>query len=240
MGSERPRISAYRALELRTRIHTADRVVFVFRGLDKWVRHVVRHFGNRQEPWARILKEAAPHVFSLRDQVPGNTEHEKVAFLDQLDCQNDDQQTVSILRAACEAYAKVGPVILEQLNTGLKRPRYAHFPHSNPLARSHAGGHETTYVIAEPFPAIIVVRGADVRTCYFIAGIRGVAADMPAVQSHLFRRCGMRRSSQTWVDRFGSPAYPYTERTLRWDELSMEEAPTRSRQFRRPSGAGRW
>ena len=234
MHADRPGHSEYRALELRARIHTAEQVVFIFRGLDEWVRHVIRHFGNRREPWARVLKDAAPAVYSLRDRIPGNTDAAKEAFLDQIDCQKEEPRAVMILRKACEAYAKAGTLIVDQLRAGLERPRYAHFPRSNPLAASQAGGRETTYAIAEPCPAVMVVRGADLRTCYFIPGVRGTSADLPAVQSYLFRKCGVCRSPQTWVDRHGSIAHPYTERTLGWAKLSEAGPIARVRQFRRP------
>jgi len=230
------RVFAYHPLELRATIHSADQIVFIFRSVEEWIKHVIRHFANRSEPWARALGNAAPTLYSLRDSIPGNTDEQKESYVDALlpGCQKEDDLAVSILEKACKAYASAGPLIVQQLRQALEVPRYAHFPTSNPLSRSEIPGISATYAIGEVFPAVMVVRGVDLRTCYFIPGIKGTQADLPAVQSYVFRSCGLRRAGVAWHDRGGSPGFPYTDQTMGWSRSNQPAQPARSWQFGRP------
>lgn len=222
-------------VELTVRIHKADQVVYVFKGLVEWLQHVVRHFGRRAEPWARVLGCDAGSIYSLRDSIPGNTDKEKEHYIEGIGRQNLDVTAVQICMKAVSAYRTVAPIITQELEKAIKVPRYAYFPRSNPLSKC-AGGGPTTYVIGESYPFVMILRGADLRTCYFMSGNGRSLNDLGAVQSALYRQCRVRPMNGGWADEKRSPAFPYTERSMGWRQLHGRSH--RRRQFQPPSRGG--
>lgn len=233
-------LKQYQPIELTARVHTAEQLIYLFRGPVEWLQHVVRHFGNRSETaWAAVFgQQAVKTIYSLRDRIPGSSDAAKEAFIEKFlsACQEEEATAVSIYRQTVTAYEVVGPLISELLQQAISLPRYAYFERSNPLSPTEPG--PVTYVILDPRPAVAIIRGADLRSCYFLSGIRGQPTDLLAVQSRIFWKCQVSRAQLGWADGQGLPAHPYTESTMGWRRLSRQGVAGRLHQFSAPRRGG--
>lgn len=228
-------VPAFEPLEEQLKIHKAAEIIYIFKGLKEWLIHLIRHFGKRSEPWDAVFGSiTARKAVSLRDRIPGKDQATKEAYVEKIrECaEYGDTLAHKILRDSIELYDEVAGVIAQDLRTSTAAPRYAYFPKG--IDKPGA----TTYVIGINSYSIMIIRGCDLRTCYFPNGCKSRIEDLPALQSYLLCRCCIRRSGDSWVTAKGNPAHPHNEDSLNWQAKDSYEPPDDLPTLPPPKGSG--
>lgn len=215
-------------------------IIEIFRDITVWLQHVLRHFGERSEPWASCLEiNVMDKVYSLRDTISnlgGESYLENFAQL----CQKGNSKAVNICEEGNRVYGSIGPLVAGDMERGLDFPRYVYM-----LAKRIrlADGKETTepvtFIITEPWAAIAIIRHTTLRTIYFPKrehpNGRTVSKKkrLDAAQHHLWNKIGRDWSQHReikWHDKNSCTTYRlnhrdveiFTPKSLGWFLKSRE------------------
>lgn len=209
-------------------------IIEIFRDMTVWLWHVLKHFGERSEPWSSCLKiNEMGQVYSLRDKIcnlGGASYLEKIVQL----CQEGDSEAVTICKKGNVAYRLIAPMVADDVERGLNLPRYVYMV----AERIRLGvGKKTmepqTFIITDPWAAVAVIRHITLRTIYFPKRkrLKGRTASqkrrLDVAQLHLWNKIGKgwtQGREIEWHDRNSCTTYrvnpqdvqAFTPKTLGW------------------------
>jgi|GEM_PF-6848842 len=210
-------------------IANTQAIIKIFGDIAAWLRHVLRHFGERSEPWAPCLKIGEMgQVYSLHDRIVnlGGESYLKNFF--QL-CQEDDSEAVTICKKGNVVYRIIAPMVADDVERGLNLPRYVYMVAERiRLAVGKKTTEPQTFVITEPWAAIAVIRHITLRTIYFPRGSStSQKKRLMVARHHLWNKLGQNASRDReikWSDKKGPIKYrvnprevrAFTPKTLGW------------------------
>ncbi len=170
-----------------------EEVITIFNDMASWLNHLIKHFGERSEPWAKCLSLSAEDmgkVYSLRDRIHNQG---GVAYLEKIieKCQKCEPDAVDIYKKGKSAYATVAPKIADMVEGGVSYPRYAVI-HARQIkgAKTKRFKEPFVYLITEPCAAFAAIRWHVLRTVYFPRRVISSQGRLLAAQMHLYQKIG--------------------------------------------------
>ncbi len=210
-------------------IASAEAIIDIFSDITAWLHHLLKHIGERSEPWAKCLQiKEMGQVYSVHDRISNLGAEAYIEKFYDL-CQDGDPEAVNICQRGTKLYAIIAPKLADDVQRGLNIPRYVYMQ-----AERIKWGHgkksleQQAYIITEPCAAVAVIRHTTLRTIYFPKkSILGRNKRVDVAQRHLWNKIGRSWSqgcTAGWRDEGNHTLYqihsqdvrPFTPKTLGW------------------------